>query len=514
MWIGKDRNSTQTPVDVKWVKEVHALGIFFSYDTDSVVQKNFMDRAKEFERILNMWSQRDLSLIGKITVLKSLAFSKVTYQSGTLTTPAEFIKTIIDIAYKFVWQNKPEKIKRSTLIADYDKGGLKMLEIGSFLKAQKAIWVKRLSTPDNASWKAAPKFYLQQFLGENTFKCNMDCKDKPRGFPHFYWQVLQSWFEIKKITEEEHKTPMDIRRECLWLNRHIKVKKQVVKWKNWHEKGINLIHDLVDENGNFVTFKNLEETFGIKSNALTYNALKDAIPPKWRLKLKTMKIPKEAVSFNEEIHLKISKEAKNINKITNRDLYWTLIKKIQVEPIFIEKLQNDLGIKSEEWENIFTIPKIMMQTKIRTFQYKLLFSLLPCNWYLKRIQKSETDKCNICQELDDTAHYMFECPGVVPFWNSFMNWWNNLTDGTVFLDKRSALTGFVGPHRDFQTLNTCLLLAKWHVYRSKLGEAKIFFYNYLCDVRNNLAMEKTIAIKNNKMEKFVTKWQAVEDYIT
>jgi hypothetical protein len=80
MWLGKDRNNTTTPLGIKWVKDVHSLGIFFSYNTDFVIQKNFMDRAKDFKRILDMWSQRDLSLIGKITVLKSLAFSTVIYQ--------------------------------------------------------------------------------------------------------------------------------------------------------------------------------------------------------------------------------------------------------------------------------------------------------------------------------------------------------------------------------------------------------------------------------------------------
>ena len=35
MWIGKDINNNTTPLEIKWVKQVHALGIFFSYDTDS-----------------------------------------------------------------------------------------------------------------------------------------------------------------------------------------------------------------------------------------------------------------------------------------------------------------------------------------------------------------------------------------------------------------------------------------------------------------------------------------------
>jgi hypothetical protein len=110
MWVGKNINNCQTPMNIKWVKQVHSLGIYYSYEGDYVMQKNFMDRAKEFKQILDMWRQRDLSLIGKITILKSLAFSKIIYQCGVLTIPPKYVETINELAYAFVWNNKPNKI--------------------------------------------------------------------------------------------------------------------------------------------------------------------------------------------------------------------------------------------------------------------------------------------------------------------------------------------------------------------------------------------------------------------
>jgi hypothetical protein len=326
MWLGKDRFNNDAPLDVKWVKEVHALGIFFSYDSDSVVLKNFMDRAKEFKRILDLWSQRDLSLIGKITILKSLAFSKIIYQCGMMTTTDKFCENITSIAYDFIWNKKPNKIKRETLIADYEKGGLKMLDISSFLKAQKAMWVKRLQSSDKASWKAAPIYYMEEFLGINTFKCNMACKDKPKLFPHFYWQVIKSWFEIMNIdTDVRDKTPVEVRRECLWLNKNIMINEKELKWEEWHIKGINLIHDIINENGIFLTGDELNTKYGINCNAMDYNAMKDAIPAKWRISLKTMKVHYTAVSIDEDTYIKIGKSDHNVKKLTNKMLYWSLI---------------------------------------------------------------------------------------------------------------------------------------------------------------------------------------------
>ena len=514
MWLGKNRNNITTPLGIKWVKEVHSLGIFFSYDTDSVVLKNFTDRAKEFKRILDMWLQRDLSLIGKITILKSLAFSKVIYQCGVMHPPENFTDLLTGIAYDFIWNYKPNKIKRMTLIADYEKGGLRMLDIDSFLKAQKAMWVKRLQSPDKASWKAAPAFYMKELLGLDTFKCDNEWTVKPKNFPHFYWSVIQNWSEFKNLSQPERKSPMDIRRECLWLNKNIKINKTVLNWRVWQNKGINIVHDIVDENGIFLTTVEIETLYNIRCNILNFNALKDAIPATWRKQIKTMKIPRKAISFKENIYVKIGKSVKDINKLTNKEVYWTFIRNIQIEPIHKAKLEKELHIKKEEWKIIYQIPSKIRDTKIRAFQYKLLFSLLPCNLYLNRIKKSDTDRCEACQKLDDTAHYLFECVKVVPFWASFMNWWNEMTGRLTFMDKSSAMTGFIGQHQHIDTLNACLLLAKWHVYKKKLNESEIFFYNFICDLKYYLNIEKTIAIKNDTQEKYNKQWEFVEEYIT
>jgi hypothetical protein len=177
-------------------------------------------------------------------------------------------------------------------------------------------------------------------------------------------------------------------------------------------------------------------------------------------------------------------------------------------------LQQELQIKEDEWEFIFTIPSVILNTKIRAFQYKLLFNLLPCNQYLARIKKSDTDRCRVCNKVDNYAHYLFECPSVVPFWNSFMNWWNAMTNRRLYLDKRSAITGFMGQIEDIQTVNACLLFAKWHVYRCKLNESEVFFYKFLGELKYTLDIEKTIAIKKDKFQIYNEKWQMVENYIT
>ena len=51
--------------------------------------------------------------------------------------------------YSFLWNGKPDKVKRSSLIQTYDKGGLKMIDIDKFIQAQKITWIKRILDPNN-----------------------------------------------------------------------------------------------------------------------------------------------------------------------------------------------------------------------------------------------------------------------------------------------------------------------------------------------------------------------------
>ena len=156
-----------------------------------------------------------------------------------------------------------------------------MLDIQSFLKAQKAMWVKRLLEPEKGNWKALPNLYLKDLLGLDTFKCNRSCINKPENFPSFIWQVLKKWFEIKKINHKVN-TAMDIRREILWLNNKVKINNRGLNWKKWQTQGINQIHDIINEHGFFLTLNEIKKKYKITCDNLKYNTLKDAIPNEWR----------------------------------------------------------------------------------------------------------------------------------------------------------------------------------------------------------------------------------------
>ena len=139
--FGHTYGNKSNPYDLKWVKErIYALGTWFYKDTSTIILKNHEIRFSAFQSTLKCWKARHLTMYGKMTIVKSLAISKLNYCIMTLPTPEWFVKAVKAEISSFLWDDKPSKIKYSTAISNYEKGGIKLIDIDSFVRTQKAVW--------------------------------------------------------------------------------------------------------------------------------------------------------------------------------------------------------------------------------------------------------------------------------------------------------------------------------------------------------------------------------------
>ena len=70
---------------------------------------------------------RDLIYIGRITVIETLSLPILVQILRVLPNPpVQAMKEIQDIFYKFLWDGKPDKIKRNVIINNYEEGGVKI----------------------------------------------------------------------------------------------------------------------------------------------------------------------------------------------------------------------------------------------------------------------------------------------------------------------------------------------------------------------------------------------------
>ena len=62
-----------------------------------------------------MWQMRDLTLHGRTMLVKSLGISKIVYAASMLNVPETVVKTVQDRIFKFLWENKIDKVKRAVI---------------------------------------------------------------------------------------------------------------------------------------------------------------------------------------------------------------------------------------------------------------------------------------------------------------------------------------------------------------------------------------------------------------
>ena len=141
-------------------------------------KKNYEEKVRNVENVLNNWHNKRLTLIGKIAVVKALAASQMVYVILSMSSCLKSLKEINDLIVKFLWDNKGDKTKRTETIADYQDGGLKMLGIMEFNKALIITWIlKYISDDCQSKWKSFSDFYLSKFGGKLVFTSNLARKD-------------------------------------------------------------------------------------------------------------------------------------------------------------------------------------------------------------------------------------------------------------------------------------------------------------------------------------------------
>ena len=128
--------STNLNINFDLCNSIKILGIFFSYNAKEALRLNFESILESLKKKLNLWKWGNLTILGRIQIVKSFAISKFLYRASQISFPKEIIKSANTIIYDFIWKGK-DKVKRRALINNIENGGLKMLHLESLIEAQK-----------------------------------------------------------------------------------------------------------------------------------------------------------------------------------------------------------------------------------------------------------------------------------------------------------------------------------------------------------------------------------------
>jgi regulator of sigma D len=251
LFIGTCGQANNPPLQIEGLKCFNifkALGIHFSKCTAEAVEKNCIDKLRSIHTQLDLWLQRSLSLKGKIVVLKSLIMPKLLFACSNTHVTDNFVKQVQDLTFKFLWGYKPAKIKKDTIIADIQEGGLKMPLFSAVLESTRVMWVKRILKAKDTKWARLAVSLM------NTHEFDLYCKNESsyasNALTPFYQQVLKVWY---KFHSKEPKQNDEIQQEILWNNQFILRNNCPYIMTKWKESGILYVQDLLDANGEILS---------------------------------------------------------------------------------------------------------------------------------------------------------------------------------------------------------------------------------------------------------------------
>ena len=178
--------------DLKIKHSVKILGVHFTYDSRAKRRLNFDEIVTSIKQKLHIWRWRDLTIMGRIQIVKTFIIPIFLYRASMICSDQEFVKEVNKIIFDFIWKGK-DKVKRSVLVGDIEDGGLKAPHLMSMIETQRIICCKKLACDEPSSWKTILLHYLKPVGGKLILCCNFDVKMLPIKLPPFYEDCLKSF---------------------------------------------------------------------------------------------------------------------------------------------------------------------------------------------------------------------------------------------------------------------------------------------------------------------------------
>ena len=284
---------------------------------------NFEETLKSISEKLRFWNWRNLTILGRIQIVKTFAVPILMHRAGLVCMHKDIMEAD-KILFNFIWKGK-DKVKRSTLISDVEKGGLRAPHLESTIKTQRVLYCKKFVNSQQSSWKTILLHYLRPVGGKLVLGCGFDIKKLPIKLPKFYEECFQIF--------AEHSAATAVSVQCLnnnaiadtivWNNKHICVDNKSVFHRSLFEKGIITLEDLVSESNDLIVNKqSSNNSHFAPTEVFLFMQVIDALPLQWRnsLTLHGQKGDKTFV-LKDHIKLRLKDQEVSIDKAASKHIY-------------------------------------------------------------------------------------------------------------------------------------------------------------------------------------------------
>ena len=470
IWIGSKAFSQDKYLiceRLSWNKtKFELLGIQFDINIENMINVNFSKKYKDIEQTIRKWKQRFITPIGKITIIKSLLLPKLVHLFQSLPHPSEQFYTHLNtLLYNFIWDGPIDRIKREILIKQYSEGGLKMIHVKKFASAIKLTWVRRILT--DKKWKNIILTETNTTVKQITLYGNNFLHDMVKKTKNMFWKDVFLAFILLNQQCHIHNL-IDFTKYPIWHSDIIKIDNKPFVFKKWIEKNIYTVKDLTKTENNTLkplTYIELQEKYDFKPNFLEYlgiiNNIKQLHTNFNVNKLINRMIIGPVIPYNLAIIISNAKGTKTI--------YNTLIKDKMNIPNNQSKWEEQLSRNDLEWTKIYDLPfQLSMNPNLKWLQYRINHRILATNQYLKKINITNNNLCDLCHtEIETLTHLFWNCSKTVTLISEIEHWINTSLNLNIIFTESDIILGITYKTEYNEILNLIILTIKKYIYYTK-----------------------------------------------
>ncbi len=498
MWLGSLCNSESCPFGISWPREpLRVLGVYISYDDRSCDILNFETRLGKCKCILKSWQGRNITMIGRIQIVKTFIVSQFLYVCSAVEIPECYIKKVNFMISDFIWAGRKPKLRKEILFKDKQNGGLNVPDFRIMLWVSRLRWIKGLFSDSKHAWK----YFLNSFMMKNKIdldvllKSNytMSTLDLTFDIPVFYFNVFDLWSKFGNTNHQKE--------SYIWYNRELIIETKCFFIKHFHNIHINYISDLFDRNGHLYSYQYWRNKGMFRKYWLHFNSLINCVK-------KQKDLIRDFVSKQHNSNVILHIMDTDFLTVNSKEIYKSISHKIYGETFCIPKISKWLTECDADfdWRVPFHyIHTYVIDTKTQAFQYKFINDILVNNFWLHKWGINDNNHCDLCKvEVDDLEHKFWSCTINADFLENFRTFCYNHFN--IIIIKSMFFLG----HENLLLCNL-IFLCKRYMYKRNQNKEVINMCGFLGLVKYTRSIECSIAQNNNKVKEHMKKWEPLSN---
>ena len=521
IYIGPWKTKEPEFKEISWSNSyVKTLGINHGYHIPE--QEIWMDKIKKMKNCIQIWKSRDLTLKGKILIIKTFLVSQINYELEMNSIPKNIVKDIDKILWDFLWHGKQPLVNKQTMYLDIGNGGMIMINLTTFIEAKHVKFIHKIVNSESQHWNLIGKHWLKCLddkYNTNNFlyQCS-NTKGVTITLPSkFYKDAIHSWVTFRSKLQTNDMT--SILDENICGNDKIRHRNTPLWFDKFSKNAIKSITDVWDPNNKtFVDENTILSKFIDKRNVIKqYRVIKSSINEEWLNVLRINYLNNDAENDLNKRKIAIRQGTIQIHKLPLKQLQ-CLLNETKYQPKYIDRWNTLFNTEinwTKHWKGSL---ETLTSNKEKQLQWKIIHNAIFTEYRLSLIGRSN-GKCHFCKsETEYLTHLFYECSvihDVLARLNDKINT-TLLRNGQerVLLDLKNVIIGFNNTDNCIRIyINTILHIVKWEIwkirnvikYENKLFSATI--------ILNSIFSKITSCAKFLKVTKAAEKYKAVLDLL-